>query len=83
MKISDEGMDADYSLEELPALIHFAGGQPNVFQGDLRSPHAYNKPINPNRRTTLSTQAFEKASKYMLAIFFYFFYFFLIFTSIM
>ncbi len=36
VKISDAGIDKDYSLENLPALVHFSAGQPSVFQGDLR-----------------------------------------------
>ena len=36
VKISDSGIDKDYSLEGLPALVHFSSGEPEVFQGDLR-----------------------------------------------
>jgi len=36
VKISDDGIDKDYSLECLPALVHFKEGEPSVFQGDLR-----------------------------------------------
>jgi len=36
VKISDTGIDRDYSLECLPALVHFNSGTPSVFQGDLR-----------------------------------------------
>jgi hypothetical protein len=36
VKISDAGIDKDYSLENLPALVHFNSGEPTVFQGDLR-----------------------------------------------
>eukprot|EP00092_Neocalanus_flemingeri_P058940 GFUD01070340.1.p1 GENE.GFUD01070340.1~~GFUD01070340.1.p1 ORF type:complete len:2430 (-),score=751.56 GFUD01070340.1:121-7410(-) len=36
VKISDEGIDKDYSLECLPALVHFNSGTPTVFPGDLR-----------------------------------------------
>ena len=38
VKISDDGIDKDYSLECLPALVHFKEGEPTVFPGDLRSP---------------------------------------------
>ena len=37
VKISDAGIEKDYSLERLPALVHFSAGEPTVFQGDLRS----------------------------------------------
>ena len=37
VKISDDGIDKDYSLECLPALVHFKEGEPTVFPGDLRS----------------------------------------------
>ena len=37
VKISDAGIEKDYSLEGLPALVHFSAGEPTVFQGDLRS----------------------------------------------
>merc|ERR1711879_961455 len=36
VKISDDGIDKDYSLECLPALVHFRAGSQNVFPGDLR-----------------------------------------------
>ena len=36
VKISDDGIDKDYSLECLPALVHFKEGEPTVFPGDLR-----------------------------------------------
>ena len=36
VKISDTGIDRDYSLECLPALVHFESGRASVFQGDLR-----------------------------------------------
>ena len=36
VKISDDGIDKDYSLECLPALVHFNSGAPTVFPGDLR-----------------------------------------------
>ena len=36
LKISDDGIDKDYSLECLPALVHFHSGTPHVFPGDLR-----------------------------------------------
>jgi hypothetical protein len=36
VKISDMGIEKDYSLETLPALVHFNSGEPTVFQGDLR-----------------------------------------------
>lgn len=36
LKISDVGIDKDYSLETLPALVHFSSGSPSVFQGDIR-----------------------------------------------
>ena len=35
VKISDDGIDKDYSLECLPALVHFKEGEPTVFPGDL------------------------------------------------
>merc|ERR1712228_116376 len=36
VKISDDGIDKDYSLECLPALVHFKEGEPTEFPGDLR-----------------------------------------------
>ena len=36
VKISDAGIDKDYSLECLPALVHFNSGAATVFPGDLR-----------------------------------------------
>jgi len=36
VKISDDGIGKDYSLECLPALVHFNSGDPTVFPGDLR-----------------------------------------------
>ena len=36
VKISDDGIDKDYSLECLPALVHFSTGDQHVFPGDLR-----------------------------------------------
>ena len=36
VKISDSGIGKDYSLETLPALVHFNQGEQQVFQGDLR-----------------------------------------------
>lgn len=36
LKISDAGIDRDYSLETLPALVHFSQGEQEVYQGDLR-----------------------------------------------
>ena len=51
VKISDDGIDKDYSLECLPALVHFKEGEPTVFPGDLRS---LMKPNKQNIRTLLS-----------------------------
>jgi len=36
VKISDDGIGKDYSLECLPALVHFNAGDPTIFPGDLR-----------------------------------------------
>ena len=36
VKISDAGIDKDYSLECLPALVHFSSGEQILFPGDLR-----------------------------------------------
>ena len=36
VKISDDGIGKDYSLECLPALVHFNSGEATVFPGDLR-----------------------------------------------
>ena len=43
VKISDDGIDKDYSLECLPALVHFKEGEPTVFPGDLRYVEAKEK----------------------------------------
>ena len=37
VKISDDGIDTDYSSECLPTLVHFKDGEPTVFPGDLSS----------------------------------------------
>ena len=36
VKISEPGIEDDYELDELPVLVHFKSGEPNVFYGDLR-----------------------------------------------
>lgn len=49
VKISDDGIDKDYSLECLPALVHFKEGEPTVFPGDLRSvSHETKQASHPN-----------------------------------
>ncbi len=35
MKISDDGIDEEYEIDELPALVYFKSGQPTTFYGDL------------------------------------------------
>ena len=36
VKISDDGIDKDYSIECLPALVHFSSGNQHLYPGDLR-----------------------------------------------
>ena len=35
-KISDDDIDKDYDLEDMPALVYFHKTVPHVYQGDLR-----------------------------------------------
>ena len=35
VKISDQGANENYGIEELPALVYFENGVPQVYQGDL------------------------------------------------
>jgi len=36
VKISDDGIDEEYELDDLPALVYFRSGKPHVFYGDLK-----------------------------------------------
>jgi len=51
VKISDDGIDKDYSLECLPALVHFQSGTPDVFPGDLREEKDVKKWIEKSTKT--------------------------------
>ena len=51
VKISDDGIDKDYSLECLPALVHFQSGTPDVFPGDLREEKDVKKWIKKSTKT--------------------------------
>ena len=51
VKISDDGIDKDYSLECLPALVHFQSGSPSVFPGDLREEKDVKKWIERSTKT--------------------------------
>ena len=35
-KISDDDIDKDYDLEDMPALVYFHKTVPHIYQGDLR-----------------------------------------------
>jgi len=36
VKISDDGIDEEYEIDELPALVYFKSGEPHIFFGDLK-----------------------------------------------
>ena len=36
VKISDDGIDEEYELDDLPALVFFKSGKSHVFYGDLK-----------------------------------------------
>lgn len=37
VKISDEGAGEEYGIEELPCLVYFENGVPELFDGDIRN----------------------------------------------
>merc|ERR1711994_263687 len=55
LKISDDGIDKDYSLECLPALVHFHSGTPHVFPGDLREEKDVKKWIDKRTKAKIES----------------------------
>ena len=37
VKISDEGAGEEYGIEDLPSLVYFENGVPEIFEGDIRN----------------------------------------------
>ena len=37
VKISDEGAGKEYGIDELPCLVYFENGVPELFEGDIRN----------------------------------------------
>ena len=37
VKISDEGAGEEYGIDELPCLVYFENGVPELFEGDIRN----------------------------------------------
>ena len=37
VKISDNGAGEEYGIEELPCLVYFENGVPELFEGDIRN----------------------------------------------
>ena len=37
VKISDEGAGEEYGIQDLPSLVYFENGVPEIFQGDIRN----------------------------------------------
>ena len=37
VKISDEGAGEEYGIQDLPRLVYFENGVPEIFEGDIRN----------------------------------------------
>ena len=37
MKISDAGAGEEYGIQDLPSLVYFENGVPEIFEGDIRN----------------------------------------------
>ena len=37
VKISDDGAGEEYGIEDLPCLVYFENGVPEIFEGDIRN----------------------------------------------
>ena len=37
VKISDEGAEEEFGIQDLPRLVYFENGVPEIFQGDIRN----------------------------------------------